>query len=61
MKYIVYQRVDEGTEIIAEVEGDMVTGFKAATVEGLLLENGWPETKPDIILHGLYMWAAEVV
>jgi hypothetical protein len=59
-RYFVYERLDEGTKFIAVVEGEVVSGTKAAMIEKVLRGEGWPAESPDRILHGMYVWAAEV-
>lgn len=64
--YNVYKR--SGPDCIktfmASVVGNQVSGPEAEAVKERLLEGfkdkTWPETSPDRILFGDYMWAEEV-
>jgi hypothetical protein len=57
-KFVVYERTDEGIAIVAEIDGESVTGPQAEDIEKLLRELGWPAKDADLALHGSRLWAA---
>jgi hypothetical protein len=61
MKYRVYKESDDKTDLIAEVDGERITGSKAEMVEKILRDAGWPQERPDRVLHGMYIWAEKVI
>jgi hypothetical protein len=58
--FLFYERIDEGTRIVAKLEGEKFTGVQAAEIEKLLREEGWPDRSPVRILTGSRLWAVEV-
>lgn len=60
-KYVVYERRDEGTVVLATIDGDNnVTGESAERVKTVLFECGFPQVAPDVILHGMRVFAVRV-
>ncbi|MEO8356480.1 MAG: hypothetical protein ABI621_11230 [Chloroflexota bacterium] len=58
--YLFYERDDEGTWLVARLDGMTFSGEKAASTERFLRAEGWPEIEPDRILHGSRVWAARM-
>lgn len=58
-QYQVWERTDDDCAVIAEIDGEKVTGPEAEMIEKLLRELGWPEKSPDHVLHGSRLWAAD--
>jgi hypothetical protein len=59
-KYIVYNRKDEGTVVIATIDGEKITGESAKKVKAVLFQCGFPQVAPDVILHGMRVFAVRV-
>ncbi len=59
--YLIFERVDEGTKVIAKLDGETFSGEQAESIEKLLRQKGWPDIPPDQILHGSRCWAALVL
>lgn len=51
MKYIAFESTDKGIEIIAEIDCDKITGKDADAIRELLQSLGFPDKKPDMLLH----------
>lgn len=60
--YVVYQRNDEGTAIIAVVKGQKVLGPRQDEVRKMLMNAGWPddpEMTPTRVFMGDYVYAVK--
>lgn len=59
--YLVFERDDTGTSIIAKIVGEQFSGEQAELIEQLLRSKGFPAKRPDAILHGSRCWATRQV
>jgi hypothetical protein len=57
--YLVFERNDNSTNIIAKIVGEELSGVQAVQIEKLLRGTGWPARSPDRILHWSICWAVE--
>lgn len=58
--FLFYERIDEGTRIVAKLVDKVFTGTQAERIEKFLRSEGWPDKSPVRILTGSRLWAVEV-
>lgn len=60
MDYDFMERIDEGTQKIAELTNGEFSGPDAERIESMLTKGGYPTKAPDKILWGTRLWAVQV-